>query len=204
MAKKENRVSVNAFEKYAKENYSDNPVMVEVDGLSFFVKPCLSMTEVLAFAKIVSESVFDDNGTYYPEMKEFLIRRNILESYAGFAMPKNAEKQYELVVRADPLVREIVQHIDRQQFDALLSAIDEKIDAIIAANESEVKRQVNEMYSVISNLGSQLEGMFAGVDSGGLAKLVEAIGEGGIDQEKIVKAYFDYKSDDETRSSGDA
>jgi hypothetical protein len=203
MAKKENRVSVNAFEKYVKENYRDEPIQVEVDGLSFFVKPCLSMNDVVTFTKIVSESVFDNNGTYYPEMKEFLIRRSILEMYAGFAMPKNIEKQYELVVRAEPLVREVVQHADKRQFDALLGAIDEKIDAIIAVNESTVKRQVNELYSMISNLGSQLEGMFDGVDAGGLAKLVEAIGEGGIDQEKIVKAYFDYKSDDETQSDGD-
>ncbi len=203
MAKKNDKVSVSAFDKYVKDNCDSRPIQIEVGGLSFMVKPVLSFEDLLTFAKIVADSCFSDNGEFVPEVREFMIRRNILERYAGFTMPQNLEKQYELVTMASEVIDEIVAHVDQRQFRALLDAIGEKIDAKQMINESAVTKQVNELYGFMANMQSQLESMFAGVDSGDMARLVSAISEGGLDQEQIVKAYFDYKKDEGEGKAGD-
>ena len=190
MAKKNDKVSVSAFDKYVKDNCDSRPIQIEVGGLSFMVKPVLSFEELLTFAKIVADSCFSDNGEFVPEVREFMIRRNILEWYAGFTM-------------ASEVIDEIVSRVDQRQFRALLDAIGEKIDAKQMINENAVTKQVNELYGFIANMQSQLESVFAGVDMGDMARLVNAIGEGGLDQEQIVKAYFDYKKDEGEGKAGD-
>lgn len=189
MAKKKiQKISVNAMDEMMK-GYQNTEV-VEWNGLQVVIKKNLTLEEMLCFANSVIKSCFDQgDGSYLPEVKDFAIRSNIMERYANFTLPGNLEKQYDMVIRSGA-VEMIMNHINFAQFSELMKAIDAKLQNAADANVQMVFRQFNDVVTSFEGLQEKVGALFAGVDPADIGKLMGAISEGGISEEKVVQAYM--------------
>lgn len=184
------RISVNAFEKVMKETYIPTEVF-DWNGIEVTVKKTLSLKEMLEFVDSVVKSCFTkDTDTYMPEIKEFATKVCILEKFANFTMPNNAESQYALVYHTDAVSR-VLEHINVGQFNEICDAIDKKTNNIAQANIEAVNRQMNELYNAFDNLQNEIASMFNGVSNDDIRAVAGAVANGGIDNEKLVAAYLD-------------
>lgn len=190
---KTKKVSITAFEKVMKETCT--PIQtIEWNEIEISIKHTLSLKEVMTFVDNVTKSCFlVDSNTYLPEIKEFAIKCCVLEMYANFTLPSNVERKYDLVYNTDAFNR-VMPHINTEQLSEITDAIDDKIDNLVHSNIEFVQRQTYELYSTLDALQKQISGTFEGISSEDISKLVEAVAEGGIDEEKLVQAYNQHKA----------
>lgn len=197
------KISISVFEKIMKETHTATK-NVEWNGVEITIKNTLSFKEVLSFVDSVTKSCFTtDSGSYLPEVKEFVIKCCILEMYANFAMPINVERKYDLVYCTDA-VNVVMDNINRVQLDEIIEAINDKIDNIAQANIEAVNKQMNELYSAFDNLQEQMTGIFAGIGTDEISKLIGAISGDKFDEDKLIQAYIDKKNGDITKENGEA
>lgn len=186
------KISANAFERVMKDTYTPTEIL-DWHGIEITIKKNLSLIEMMEFVDGVVKSCFTkDTNTYVPEIKEFAIKVCVLEKYANFTMPSNAEKQYALIYGTDAVQR-VLDHINPQQYNEICDAITKKIDNLAQANIEAVNKQMNELYSAFDNLQSQLSGLFDGINNNDLRAVAGALVDGGLDEEKLVKAYINQK-----------
>lgn len=196
MTTKTKRVSINTLERCVKEAVGSPIVTKEWRGINVNIKVRLGLQEMMTFVDGVVKTCFTEGGKRYtPEVLDFAIRSSVLEMYANFALPSNIEKQYELVYGCD-VYSIILQTIDRSQFDAMLHAIDEKIEHIALANIEAVTLQVNEIYASLSALETRLSSIFQNIDKKDIERLLGAMADGKFDEEQLVHAYFEAKNDE--------
>lgn len=190
------KVSVNAFEKAMKDNYTPYSE-IEWSGITVTVKRNLSFGEMMEFVESVVQLCFaNDTNRYIPEIKDFAIKTLVLEKYTNINMPQNIEKRYEFVSFTD-IVQNVLSKVDKIQFNEIVQAIDAKLEYMSNANIEAVNRQVTALYDTLQNLESQFTDMFSGLDSDSVTKLVNAITDNKLDEEKLMKAYFaENKSND--------
>lgn len=189
MAKKKiKRISINVMDEIMQgfENYE----IIVWKGVEVTITKNLSLKDMMAFVDSVVKSCFDQTtGAYMPEIKDFAIRSNIMERYANFTLPSNVERQYDVVVRSGA-VEEITQHINHKQFNEILEAIDAKLQNAADANVQTVFRQFNDVVTAFDGLQDKVAALFDGVDPADIGRLMGAISEGGISEEKVVQAYI--------------
>lgn len=193
MAKKtKKRITINAFEKVMKENYQ--PVVeVEWNGLAIEIKRTLSLQEVIGFVEGVIDACFDEEtGDYLPEIKDFLIKSFVLEKYANFTMPSNANNMYDLIYCTDAFAT-VYGYINAEQFLEIRAAIDEKLDYKTNTSVEAMNKQISTVFNSFEDIEKNLSQLFSSVDNESLAKLVEVLGNGKVDEEKLMKAYLDEK-----------
>lgn len=188
MAKKRaKRISVNAITEIMKSR--EITKVVEWNGLEITITTSLPLQEMLAFADSVVKSCFHQTtGAYMPEVKDFAIRSNVLERYANFTMPSNIETQYDIVTNSGAY-EEVLKHINAEQYCALMSAIDAKLQNAASASINEIFRQFNNVVSAFEDLETKVGAIYEGIDASDVTKLMGAISENGIDEKKIVAAY---------------
>lgn len=189
MAKKKiKRVSVNTIDEIVSRYEATETV--NWHGIDVVITKTLSLEDMLAFADGVVKSCFDQNtGAYLPEVKDFAIRINVMERYANFTMPSNAEKQYDVVMRSGAYEM-ILEHINMAQYSELIRAIDAKLQNAADANVQMVFRQFNDVVTSFENLQEKVGSMFSGVEAADIAKLMNAMSEHGVSEDKVVQAYI--------------
>lgn len=189
MAKKKiKRISVNAMDEILNEYEATESI--EWKGLDVVITKNLSLEDMLAFADSVVKSCFDQStGAYMPEVKDFAIRINVMERYANFTMPSKAERQYDVVMRSGAYEM-ILEHINMAQFYELMHAIDAKLQNAADANVQMVFRQFNDVVTSFESLQEKVGSLFAGVDAADIGKLMNAMSEHGVSEEKVVQAYM--------------
>lgn len=191
----ENKISIEEFNKVVAEDFE--PV-VEVNwrGLTLHIKKCLSLEEMMTFVSDVVSSCFAaDTNEYLPEIKDFSTRCCILESYAGFVLPKSLGEKYEMVYNSD-IVSFVVQYVEHMQFNAMLAAIDHKIEHQALNNIEALNKQMNEVVAGLSALEKNLSSIFGGVDNETITKIAGAIADGSFDENKLVKAFAENAGSD--------
>lgn len=184
----ENRISIEEYKNAIAEDF--NPV-VDIDwrGLTLHIKRCLSLEEMMTFVSNVVSSCFAaDTNEYLPEIKDFSTRCCILENYAGFALPKSLSEKYDMVYNSD-IVSFVVQNVEHMQFNAMLAAIDRKIEHQAQSNIEALNKQISEVISGLSAIEKNLSGIFGGVDNETITKIAGAIADGSFDESKLVKAF---------------
>ena len=199
MANKVKRISINTLEKCVSENIN-NVTVINWRDVEITVKHRLDFEDMIRFVDKAVKLCFSEDGEYMPEIKDFVIRSNVLELYANFTLPANIEKQYELVYACDAY-KDIMGAIDMQQFNVMLEAIDDKIDNIAQANIEAINKQMNELCADFEALQDKLASLFAGVDSDAIKQLVGAMSNGAIDETKLINAYMDAKNIKDTSKS---
>lgn len=191
---KADKVSINALEKIAKE--FENEVVVEWHDVNVIVRKTLTLPEMLKFVDSVTKSCFDQTtGAYLPELKDFAIRSNLMDTYANFSLPDNLTRQYDLLWHTDA-VDMILQNIDADQFAEMISAIELKIANIASANTQAMYQQLQKAVSSINSMIEQVEGVFDGITGDDVSAMVGAIVDGGLDVDKFVDSVADRISGD--------
>lgn len=186
---KTKKISVNAFQKAMKETYEPTNTF-DWNGIEVTVNKTLSLKDMLEFVDNVVKSCFtEETNTYLPEVKDFVISVCILEKYANFTMPQNVQNQYELVYCTDA-VHQVMKYINLEQYNSIITSIDNKINNIAQANIESINKQMNELFSSFDNLQDKLGGLFAGLNSEDITNLTKAIADGGLDNEKLVEVYM--------------
>ena len=191
----EKRISVEDYKKAVAEDF-EPIVNVDWRGLTLHIKKCLSLEEMMTFVSDVVSSCFAENtNEYLPEVKDFSTRCCILENYAGFVLPKSLSEKYEMVYSSD-IVSFVVQYVEHMQFNAMLAAIDHKIEHQAQSNIEALNKQMNEVVAGLSALEKNLSGIFGGVDNETITKIAGAIADGSFDESKLVKAFTEDISSD--------
>lgn len=191
---KTSRISINNLDEIAKKY--DNEVVVDWNGFELHIKTLLSLDEMLAFVGSVARSCFDgDTGEYLPEVLEFAIRNNIVDRYSNVALPENLEHQYRLLYQTD-IVDTIFEHIDRRQFDDMSTALSQKIKHLAEANVQMLAGRVNDTINAMNQFVDGFKGIFDSVDANDIQKIVDAISQGRVDEEKLMSAYMERRTHD--------
>lgn len=182
------KISISTFDKIVENTYTPSKT-VEWHDTEIVIKNTLSLSEMMAFVDGVTKSCFtSDNGTYLPEVKDFAIKCCVLEMYTNISMPSNVEHKYRLIYCSD-VISIVMVHINNQQMDEIIRAINNKVDHIAQANIEMINKQASELYSSFDSLQKQFTEVFSGVDANEVSKLVGAITDGKLDEEKLVRAY---------------
>lgn len=191
----ENKISIEEFKKVVAEDF-EHVVDVDWRGLTLHIKKCLSLEEMMTFVSDVVSSCFAENtNEYLPEIKDFSTRCCILENYAGFILPKSLGEKYEMVYNSD-IVSFVVQYVEHMQFNAMLAAIDHKIEHQAQNNIEALNKQMNEVVAGLSALEKNLSSIFGGVDNETITKIAGAIADGSFDESKLVKAFTENADSD--------
>lgn len=198
MAKKEARISINKLESVMRENIVVVPLS-GADGVDITIRRRLPLKDMMQFVENVVSSCIDaETATYTPEIKEFVIRSEILTTYANFNLPTNAEKQYELVYGTNAF-EQVMEHIDRNQLYEIEEAIGARIEHEVRVLETSVATKANEMMVRLSDAIEQINSMFSDVSSDDFNQVVKNLSEmNGVTNESIVKAVFDMQHTNNT------
>lgn len=184
----ENKISIEEFKNAVAQDFAPE-VEVNWRGITLHIKRCLSLETMMTFVSDVVASCFAaDTNEYLPEIKDFSTRCSILECYAGFELPKNLAEKYDLIYSSD-IISFVVQHVESGQFNAMLAAIDTKIEHQAQNNIEALNKQMNEVVSGLSALERNLSGIFGGIDNDTISKVAGAIANGSFDENKLVEAF---------------
>lgn len=147
------------------------------NGMNIEVKRYLGMEDMMTFVSTVYNSCFSqDTGKYRPEIKDFVIRHCILEIYANFNLPVDIIERYDIVYQTD-VIPEIMKYIDQTQFNAIMIAIDSKIDDRLNANVEKFNRDIQEASDMVDNILSYIKGIFDGIDNDTVKQIAESIAD---------------------------
>lgn len=202
MAKKESRISINKLEGVLKENVVVVPMHGDED-VNITIRHTLPLKDMMQFVEnVVSSCVNAEDASYTPEVKEFVIRSEILTNYANFTLPSNVEKQYELLYCTDVL-RQVMEHINNEQLHEIEAAIDARIDHEVKMVETVLAAKTNEVILRIDDMVEQFKTVFGGINSDDFNGVVKKLSEmGAMTEESIAKAVLDVqRSEIETKEN---
>jgi len=192
--KKTERISINVFDKIVKSTYEPTAIF-SWNGIEVVVKKTLSFAEMMAFVDGVAKNCFaESDGAYLPEVKDFIIKSFVLEMYTNLSLPENTEHRYHLIYCSD-IIQTVLIDVNKPQFNEMVQAINDKIDNRAQANIEMVHKQMNELYVAFDKLQSQLAETFSGVGVEDISNLTEAISNGRLDEDKLVRAYINRAKD---------
>lgn len=198
MAKSEKKISINSLDNIIKENFT-NKASVEWHGLEVTIKHNLSFTEMLEFVNDVVMSCFQDDGGFVPEVMDFAIKSNILSKYANFSLPDKLEHRYEIIYNSDA-VDFVCQNINMQQLREITASIDRKISYMCNTNVMNIQKQMMELVSAFEDMQQKTTDMFSNFTPDDLVKIMGAIDDGGLSEEKVVRAYLEQTKPAEAES----
>lgn len=190
MAKKEKRISINALEKIAKEQFPES-VTEQWFDIEVTIKRSLPLKEMLQFVQEVVDACFTTDGTFVPEIMDFATKSGILTHYANFTLPDNLEKQYWLIYSTGA-VDMVCQHINMVQLQEMIGGINRKIDHMCDTDIVATKAKLNDLYEAFVKMGTEVSDLFSGVNAEELQKMVGALGGTELNEEKIVSAYIEH------------
>lgn len=192
MAKGEKKVSISAVDNIISERFL-NVVTEQWYDVEVKMRRSLPFTEVLAFVDDVVQSCFQRNGAYVPEVLDFAIKSNIISKYTNVSMPDNLEHRYAILYNSD-LVDFVCQHINMQQLQEMVNSINRKLAYMCDTNTVSVQNRLNDLISAFETMQEKTEAMFGDVTPDDMTRLVGAIGDGALTEEKIVEAYMKHKN----------
>lgn len=202
MAKKKERISVNAFEQAVKDNY-ENETTISWRGIDIIVRRTLPLNDVIAFTQIVAKNCFEsESKEYIPEVRDFLFKRNIIDFYTNLTLPTNIGKSYELIYCSD-IIDTLTTAINQAQLAELDAAIDKKIRNIADARTEAILKEIEQAYGALEQVQGQMESIVGDINANDLSKLTQFLANGNIDEEKLVKAYMSIKHSEEEQTEPD-
>lgn len=190
-------VSINKIDEMMKA--IPGSVDIEINGLAINVKKLATLAEVIEIAEGVISICFNEEGEYMPYAKDFGIRQGVISTYTNVRLPENVDHRYSICYESG-IYEAVIEQINRAQFDELLGAIYKKEQSIVRFNEASARKQIEALTATIDGVATQLSEAFAGITADDMKNIVGAIGENGIDEKKLMEAYFDVKGNasDET------
>lgn len=168
MSKKNNKISINALEKYCGQ-FNTEPQDIEIhygedEVFTFTVKPLLTMDESVRFIEeVVRECIMPDDMLIVPIARDFITKKNLMTYYANFTMPESQSKTYDLVMASTGIINAILDNIDIDQFTMIQRSIDERIafeeQKMIAEQQSNVRKITEDVSEFVSKMSSLFDGI---------------------------------------------
>lgn len=159
----------------------------EWNEMSISVKRYLDMEDMMNFTYSVFNSCFSNTtGEYRPEVKDFAIRSCILEIYANIDLPDNLAERYNVIYQSS-VIPEIMQYIDQAQFNAIMIAIDNKIESRINMNVAKFENEMREAQETLSGVLEFVKEIFDGIDNETVKQIAGAISNMKISPEKLAE-----------------
>lgn len=196
MAKREKKVSIRTMDEVAGERFI-NETTEQWYGTDIHIRRSLPFTEALSFVDEVVSSCFQTNYGFMPELIDFAIKRNILKRYTNISLPEKLEHSYKIIYTTD-IIDFVCKHINMKQVDELVVAIDRKVAHMCNAHVAEARRQTDEIVSGFNQIYEKISGLFDGVTRDDMTKLLGAIENGSVSEDKIVKSYLEQTGSDNT------
>lgn len=202
MAKKANeKISISFMDEALKDREAANTTVERWNGTDIAIKRTIGMVDVIAFVDNVTECCFMEDGSYHPELKEFLFRCNVLTRYANFALPEDLEHKFALVYDTDAYDF-VTAHVDERQLNMLDAAIYEKLAYLCDSNTAGFERKMQDAVHAFEELQEKLMDLFSGIDHDDMTKLASAVANGQFSEERLVQAYAaEMKKDAQHESS---
>ena len=91
------------------------------------IKKRLTFEDMFQFVETAASLCFDeDTGEYFPQLREFVIKCEILTRYASITLPDNLDEKYSFVY-GNRLVKRVLRRIDRTQLHEITEAVYSRI-----------------------------------------------------------------------------
>lgn len=166
-------------------------------GLEIEVKRFLTMEEMFDFTSTVFETCFRQaDSSYLPEVKDFMIRSCILDAYTNIEIPDDLQTRYDMVYRYE-IIPEVMKYVDQNQFNAVLMAIDSKINNRLNANVEKFEKKMAEADEMVGKAVEYISGIFDGIDNETIKQVALSISNMSIDPEVLAKSIIEAKNQDE-------
>lgn len=186
---KSNKIAADVLTKAAEAQMKEETTYVW-NGIEITITPTISMRDTLTFVDGVTKMCFSDENEYMPEVKDFAIRGYIVKMYTNLTLTDDIEKQYAILCGSD-IVDFVLQHINNEQLKEIVRSANDKIANHAQANIEMINKQVESVINAFESLYANLEKMFNGISQDDISNMVKAIGDGHIDEEKIVNAFLE-------------
>ena len=198
MAKKTNRVSINALERVCKETTSDimqRTFSIGDETITYEVKFRLTLEESMRFIEdVVKEAVMPNDGMIVPLAQSYIIGKNILVYYANFTMPSDESKAYELVLGANGIIGDIIGCIDNAQYQMLLAGVRDRVNFETQKMLSVQEQRVNTLVGEISRFAEQMDSVFGNISGEQMAGFISSmskLSDTQISTEELAKAFVE-------------
>lgn len=164
-------------------------------GLEVEVKRFLTMEETFDFTNTVFETCFrQSDSSYRPEVKDFIVRSCILDFYTNVEVPDDLKDRYDMVYRYG-VIPEVMKYIDQTQFNAIMAAIDCKIEDKLNTNVERIERDIAEVGRIIDEVKVQFNGIFDGIDNETIRQIAAAIANMNIDPAVLAKSVVEARGE---------
>ena len=161
-------------------------IAVDIRSKEVLVKPCLGLTETIAFVDSVATTVLDpETGEYRPELLDFAFDAMLLMYFTNIALPDDAEEQFELVSHTD-LCFQVKKNIDTEQLDMLYAAVDTKIHHLLRCTENTLAAKMANLLDSFEQLQDMSRDVFSSVGGADLKAMVDNFA--GMDMAALAKA----------------
>ena len=158
-------------------------------GLEIEVNHTIPLPSVLEFVNELVETCFLEDGTFVPEIMDFTMKNNILTRYANFELPTDLNEQYNLIYFSG-VAEFVMEKINQVQLREIVEAAKKKINFKCQADVAATRAKLAELVTYFEDIGVQMEKMLTGVNAEDIEKLMQAMANGALDEEKIVAAYM--------------
>ena len=191
----EKKTTANTLKTAIKKNGASEKASVTYGEMTLNVKRYLSLGEAMLFVDYVVKGCYGSNGEYMPEIRNFLTDCAILAFYGGLTLPEDIQERYDMVTRGKKLTLEIKNAVDYDQLVEITDAITERINIINAMNAHQVEQRLNEVVAAFEDVTNKMTGLFGGIDVKDVENVIKAVGDGKVDEEKLMKAYLENRHD---------
>lgn len=198
MAKKTNRVSINALERFCKETTPDimqHTFSIGDETITYEVKFRLTLEESMRFIEdVVKEAIMPNDGMIVPLAQSYIIGKNILIYYANFTMPNDESKAYELVLGANGIIGDIIGCIDNAQYQMLLAGVRDRVNFETQKMLSVQEQRVNTLVGEISRFAEQMDSVFSNISGEQMAGFISSmskLSDTQISTEELAKAFVE-------------
>ena len=166
-------------------------------GIGIEVTRTIGVTDAMSFVQDVVAACFDEES-YYPEAYDFAVRRNILLRYTNVRLPESVEHSYTIVYSG--IVEAILEAVNAHQLNEIRLAIDNSIEHTIEKRMNDVRKECEQMIEQLGTVAQQLSDFMSQVSPEDVQKMLGAVAETGkLDEEKLMHAYAEIKSDAATK-----
>lgn len=179
-------ISIEKMDEIMKDYFPETET-VDFHGQELVITKVIAPEEMFDLVRQIADGCFSPDGTYMPEVFDMLLRAGTIGEYSNVRLPKEVGHMGRILYGSD-LYDTVCRHISREQHDAVVDAVWERINARNNMNKALFENEIQKAVAGIQGLGDQLAQLFGEVSADDIKALVGAIGEGGIDEEKLVQA----------------
>lgn len=178
----------------------NKPAESEVDfhGLKLTIKHRLSLEEMVRFVNECVTPCFDnDDHKFDAEIKDFVLKSNIVEYYTNLTLPENMSDRYDMLYKLwenSKFCELLYGNINRDQYERMLEAIDSKIDEENYMNELLFSNRMAKIANSIETLINSIGAAMSSVNEDDVAKLIKKLKDDGFDEEKLVEAVLEHEA----------